>query len=134
MLTSEGIRTVVCGRLALRLIELKILGYPISPEAEGKIRKGHDDRVNRKRKAKLKREELRHSTVSLGDENWPGFEFIAGYTSAGFPFGIRFEDNHAPYVTYIDEDEGQENESEEDESKALPPKEDNDGDLVDLPL
>lgn len=107
------------------LDELKLLKYPISAEAEGKIRKGHDERVNFKRKAKQKRKAVRHPMVSLDDENWPEFEFIAGYTSAGFPFGIRFEDSHTPRITYI---------QNIDEIEDLPPKKNVNGDVEDLPF
>lgn len=71
--------------------ELKLLGVEIKPEYENAVRQTIAQRIeqNRKKKeAKLAFEEFEGVNEYQG---WD-FAYIAGYTSGGAPYGIRWED------------------------------------------
>lgn len=78
--------------LLCAIAELRILGEDISVDYEEKILKSHLEKIHQ-RKLKKEQAELQQDQINLWDEE---FDFIAGYTSNGAPFGIRkgeiFED------------------------------------------
>ena len=73
------------------LIELRCLGVSISEEREEQIRSTISGRANKKTELKAKRkaeQEAMHGTEEL---EWCGiqFDYIAGYTAGGAPYGIE---------------------------------------------
>ena len=74
--------------LPCAIIELRIVGQNISEEYESKVRKSMEDRFLQRKKAEEKKEQIEIDNKYIDD--WGSeFEFIAGYTSNGIPFGIR---------------------------------------------
>jgi hypothetical protein len=70
------------------IAELRIAGEDISIDYEEKIQKSHMERINQ-RKLKKEHSEFEQEQINEWDEK---FEFIAGYTSNGVPYGIRKEE------------------------------------------
>ena len=85
--------------------ELRILGVDISEEHELRIRKSIEELTERRKLAKQKRENEGTEVFSPWDSE---FDFVAGYTSNGFPYGITIEEmeevNSVKPVVYIDMD------------------------------
>ena len=70
------------------IIELRIVGQNISEEYESQVRKSVKDKFLQRKKTKEKKESVEIDKKYIDD--WESeFEFIAGYTSNGIPFGIR---------------------------------------------
>jgi len=74
--------------LLCAIAELRITGENISINYEEKVRKSHIERINQ-RKLKKERSEFEQEQINEWDEE---FEFIAGYTTNGVPYGIRKEE------------------------------------------
>jgi hypothetical protein len=74
--------------LLCAIAELRIAGEDISIDYEEKIQKSHMERINQ-RKLKKEHSEFEQEQINEWDEE---FEFIAGYTSNGVPYGIRKEE------------------------------------------
>jgi hypothetical protein len=74
--------------LLCAIAELRIIGENISLEDEMKVRKSLEDRFHQR-----KRENEKNGKIEIDSEyinDWGSeFEFIAGYTSNGVPYGIR---------------------------------------------
>ncbi len=68
--------------------ELKTLGVIIPENLENQIMESHKRRIEHRKEAKAKIEVF-NRTAFDSDDN---FAFIAGYTSAGFPFGLTHEE------------------------------------------
>ena len=74
--------------LLCAIIELRIVGQNISEEYESQVRKSMEYRFLQRKKDKEKKEQIEIDNKYM--DNWESeFEFIAGYTSNGIPFGIR---------------------------------------------
>lgn len=71
--------------LLCAIAELRIVGENISVEYESKVRKSLEDRLFQRKNTK-KQIEIDNKYIDCWESE---FEFIAGYTSNGFPFGIR---------------------------------------------
>ncbi|MEN7982697.1 MAG: hypothetical protein ABFQ65_04590 [Nanoarchaeota archaeon] len=70
--------------------ELRLLEIEISEEYENQLRQTIEALKRQKQLRKDKKEqELKSLTEFDSDEN---FDFIAGYTSGGFPYGITHEE------------------------------------------
>ena len=78
-----------CGvDLLCAIVELKIAGQNISEVYESQVRKSNEDKILQRKKTKEKKESVEIESEYIDD--WESeFEFIAGYTSNGVPFGIR---------------------------------------------
>ena len=70
------------------VIELRALGVPISPEREEQLRRSVE-RKSRDRAARKRREVEDWDEYPESDET---FAYIAGYTPAGFPYGVTWEE------------------------------------------
>lgn len=68
--------------------ELRIIGQIISKEYEIQIRKSLEDKFLQRKNAKEKKEHNEIENEYVNDLE-SEFEFTAGYTSNGMPFGIR---------------------------------------------
>ena len=64
--------------------ELRLLGVEISRDYEEQVKRSIEDRIIQRRERKLKNLES-EEILDFWDSE---FEFIAGYTSGGLPFGI----------------------------------------------
>lgn len=64
--------------------ELKMIGVEISEALENQIKASIKSRIEQKRILREKRK-IAENMLIESDEN---FAFIAGYTSAGFPYGL----------------------------------------------
>lgn len=71
--------------LLCAITELRIAGETISIDYEECVRKSHKDKINQ-RKLNKENSEFEQELINEWDED---FEFIAGYTSNGVPYGIR---------------------------------------------
>lgn len=71
--------------LLCAIAELRMAGETISIDYEERVKKLHRDRINQ-RKLNKENSEFEHEQINEWDED---FEFIAGYTSNGMPYGIR---------------------------------------------
>jgi hypothetical protein len=67
------------------VIELELLGINFSPELKESLIRAEDD----KRKLHSKSKQMIENYSNESDDN---FAFIIGYTSNGFPYGIRREE------------------------------------------
>lgn len=68
--------------------ELEILGVHIEKDYKENVIKGIQ--ANAERKRKLKQEKL--SQIENDEFSNEEFQYIAGYTSGGFPYGIRWDE------------------------------------------
>jgi len=74
--------------LLCAIVELRIAGQYISEEYESQVRKSNEAKILQRKKIKEKKETVEIDSEYLDD--WESeFEYIAGYTSNGVPFGIR---------------------------------------------
>lgn len=73
------------------IAELRLLGYTVSEEYEAQVRRAIEDKSRARREAKEKRK-AQESVLELVVDSNEHFAFIAGYTSAGFAYGITWED------------------------------------------
>lgn len=74
--------------LLCAIAELRIAGENISLEDEMKVRKSLEDRFHQRKREKEKNGQIEIDSEYIND--WESeFEFIAGYTSNGVPYGIR---------------------------------------------
>ncbi len=71
--------------LLCAIAELRMAGETISVDYEERVKKSHQDKVNQ-RKLNKENSEFEQEQINEWDED---FEFIAGYTSNGVPYGIR---------------------------------------------
>lgn len=79
--------------LACAIKELTILHYPLDIEYCNQVKK---NTVSKKKKQSKVHQELQNLT----EEAYYGFDYIAGYTSGGFPYGIRMDEvNEADFST-----------------------------------
>ena len=77
--------------LLCAIAELRIIGQNISHEYESQVRKSIEDKILKRKIAKEKRELVEFDNKN--DFYWDSeFDFIAGYTSNGFPYGIKKDD------------------------------------------
>ena len=69
--------------------ELRILGIKISAEREGQLKLSVKavSAKRRKKKEAITQTESEYSSIDSDDT----FAYIAGYTPAGFPYGVRWE-------------------------------------------
>ncbi len=74
--------------LLCAITELRLTGVEISLEYEKQVRKSHEDKINQR--------ELKKESSKIDQFHFDNFEseldFIVGYTSNGFPFGITKEE------------------------------------------
>lgn len=72
------------------IIELRLLGIPIPEKRWEQALKTQETKTaaNQKQKKRKQQEEIDSSLIESDDT----FEFIVGYTPAGFPYGIEWED------------------------------------------
>lgn len=71
--------------LLCAIAELRMAGETISIDYEERVKKSHQDKINQ-RKLNKENSEFEQEQINEWDED---FEFIAGYTSNGVPYGIR---------------------------------------------
>jgi len=72
------------------IIELRLLGVPIELDRENQIRETLTQKA--KAKAAQKKAKKQRETDELYTDSDDTFAFIAGYTSAGFPYGTTWEE------------------------------------------
>ena len=72
------------------IIELRLLGVPIELDRENQIRETLTQKA--KAKAAQKKAKKQRETEELYTDSDDTFAFIAGYTSAGFPYGTTWEE------------------------------------------
>ena len=70
------------------IIELRLLGIPIPEKRLEQALRTQETKAA----ANRKRKECREQEETLSSDPSEGFEFIAGYTPAGFPYGIEREE------------------------------------------
>ena len=70
--------------------ELRILGIKFSAEREAQLKLSVKAHVNAKRKKKAERTQREYDCSSSDSDDT--YAYIAGYTPAGFPYGIRWEE------------------------------------------
>ena len=75
--------------------ELRMLGMEISEEKVQKVKAGMEQKRLENEKRKQKKQEQEQKDLSGLIEWNADFAYIAGYTSAGFPFGITHEEMKA---------------------------------------
>jgi hypothetical protein len=68
--------------------ELSILGVEISEERKKQVIDSYYRQLEQRRKQKEERENIENNTNHFDNE----FSFIAGYTSGGAPYGIRWDE------------------------------------------
>ena len=75
------------------LLDLRLLGMPISDDRISEARKKIENKVIQKKsiKEKRKKKELEQSQF-LDRDSDEEFAYIAGYTSWGFPYGVTWEE------------------------------------------
>lgn len=79
--------------------ELEMLGVEIDPKYKRQVLRDVRDTLA----ARRRRKEMRESAQPLFE--WDAnFAYIAGYTPAGFPFGVRWEDWVGPHPRDEDDD------------------------------
>ncbi|MBA6316218.1 hypothetical protein [Cellulophaga baltica] len=71
--------------LLCAIAELRMAGETISVDYEERVKKSYQDKINQ-RKLNKENSEFEPELINELDED---FEFIAGYTSNGMPYGIR---------------------------------------------
>jgi hypothetical protein len=71
--------------LLCAITELRMAGETISIDYEKRVKKSHQDKINQ-RKLNKEKSEFEQEQINEWDDD---FEFIAGYTSNGVPYGIR---------------------------------------------
>lgn len=71
--------------LLCAIAELRMAGETLSVDYEEHVKKSLQDKINQ-RKLNKENSEFEQEQINGWDE---GFEFIAGYTSNGMPYGIR---------------------------------------------
>jgi hypothetical protein len=71
--------------LLCAIAELRMAGKIISVDYEDLIKKSHHDKINQ-RKLNIENPEFKQEQIIEWDDD---FEFIAGYTSNGVPYGIK---------------------------------------------
>lgn len=79
--------------------ELEILGYKIDPEYIKRLEESLEGERKAKQHRKQEREQAKNSIPIMDSDD--RFYYIAGYTSAGFPYGITWEEMDADF--YEDE-------------------------------
>lgn len=74
------------------LDELKLAGVIISDEEEQKIVLAYNERIGQKRRERELRKAKSEVTKLIENEGKEfGFDIVIGYTSGGFPYGVKFE-------------------------------------------
>ena len=93
------------------LDELKLAGVSIPKEDEQKIVLAHNQRIQQRRREKELRKAKSEVTTLIENEGKEfGFDIVIGYSSDGFPYGIKFEEEveqfqWVPYDEQFEEDE-----------------------------
>jgi hypothetical protein len=74
--------------------ELKMLGIDIDPTYEAQLRLtvANNIKTKQQRKEKKKQEEMERRRLDFYPDSDEYFAYIAGYTPAGFPFGVTWEE------------------------------------------
>jgi hypothetical protein len=73
------------------LVELQMLGVKLDPEYVQKVRISEQSRTEARRRERERRKAAAAPSEFDEDSN-DTFAYIAGYTGAGFPFGITWEE------------------------------------------
>lgn len=76
--------------LICAIAELRMLGVKISADYEAKVRQSIEDRARATERRKRTREQ--EEPERLYPDSDDTYAFIAGYTAAGFPYGVTWDE------------------------------------------
>jgi len=76
------------------LVELKMLGVEIDPDYEVRLKQTVENKIksNRQRRLKKLQEEAEREEIEFYKDHDAHFDYIAGYTPGGVPFGVTWEE------------------------------------------